>query len=198
MSTPSEALQRLKEGNQRFVSGDRNALQKSDAKRLAEVATGQQPYAAILSCADSRVPPELIFDEGLGDLFVVRVAGNVVKNTQVGSLEFAVGQLGARLIVVLGHSRCGAVNAALAGAVNLSPALSKVVAPIAKVVSRLRENQPELSLDEAIQANVRQSVAELKKRSLALSAELEEGSIAIIGAVYDLETGQVEFLENEC
>lgn len=167
----------------------------SGSDRLAEVAQGQKPFAAILSCADSRVPPELIFDQGLGDLFVVRVAGNVVKNTQVGSLEFAVEQLGARLIMVLGHSRCGAVNAALARAVGLSPALAKVVAPISKVVESLRTADGDPSLDEAIEANVLRSVEKISQRSVLLATLLKEGTIEIVGACYDLETGQVKILE---
>ena len=193
MITPAESLQRLKEGNQRFLSGARQALDLSDAARLAEVASGQKPFAAILSCADSRAPSELIFDQGLGDLFVVRVAGNVAEETQVGSLEFAVEQLGAKLIVVMGHSFCGAVTAALAGAVGLSPSLSKVVAPITRAIASMPENESEPTLEQAVKANVLQSIVDLKQKSELLVQRLEEGSIEIHGALYDLSTGSVEF-----
>jgi len=195
MITPAEALQRLKEGNQRFVSGARQALDLSDSARLAEVASGQNPFAAILCCADSRVPSELIFDQGLGDLFVVRVAGNVAEDTQVGSLEFAVEQLGAQLIVVMGHSHCGAVNAALAGAVGLSPSLSKVVAPISRAIDSMPKTDSTPTLEQAVEANVHQSIEDLKRKSEILAQRLDEGAIEILGSKYDLQTGLVQFLD---
>ena len=196
MITGEEALERLKEGNRRFVSGQRRALGLSDGNRLAEVAKGQQPFAAILSCADSRVPPELIFDQGLGDLFVVRVAGNVAGITQIGSLEFAVEQLGARMVVVLGHARCGAVNAALRGVAGLSPALNSVVAPISEVVTSLRDAGSEPGAKEAIQANVLHAVDELTSNSSGLRERVEAESLHIRGVYYDLESGKVHFLES--
>ncbi|NND45416.1 MAG: carbonic anhydrase [Xanthomonadales bacterium] len=203
MSAATEALDRLAEGNRRFV-----ASMQSDDNRLghlerAALAKGQNPFAIILGCSDSRVPAELVFDQGLGDLFVIRVAGNIVAPSQIGSVEFAVEQFGVPLVVVLGHSSCGAVEATV-------QALRRDAGPtspnIAAIVDRIRPAvEPLMRLDEAegvtglvadaVRANVAASVRQLAEGSAFLSRQVETGSLMIVGAEYSLETGVVALLE---
>ncbi len=167
--------------------------------RRAETVAIQKPMAVVLGCADSRVPPELVFDQGPGDLFVVRVAGNVAGSTPLGSIEFAVQQLGVRLVVVLGHTGCGAVEAALqerAGPpLGLPPHLGAVVAEIMPALVDFPDDQVEATPD-AIVSNVLLAVANLSRKSPVLARAVEEGSLAVAAAVYDLETGNVRFLED--
>lgn len=198
---PAEALQRLRDGNDRFVAGKLvRATAVSDEERRALVG-GQSPVAVILGCSDSRVPPELVFDAGLGELFVVRVAGNVATSAEIGSIEFAVSQLGTRLVVVLGHTGCGAVAATLAalrGAASVeSENLGSIVAELRPGIEPLLRGdpgrkEPELIL-EGVHANVKRVVSLLPERSAVLKSAVTAGRVQIVGAVYDLATGRVAF-----
>lgn len=188
---PVEALQRLKEGNQRFVNGQ-SIKPRQNLARIKEVASGQNPFATIVGCSDSRVPNEIIFDQGLGDLFIVRTAGQVSSYASWGSIEFAEEILGTKLIVVLGHTQCGAVKAA----VNLSDVPGHIVTLINAIkpaVEKARNNQSTPVLDNAIRENIKMQVEQLKGLEPILAKRVREGSITIVGALYDLESGLVEF-----
>jgi carbonic anhydrase len=190
------ALGELVTGNRRFASAKLGHARQDPARR-AEVARREQPFAVVIACSDSRVPPELVFDQGLGDLFVVRTAGNVLDDASLASVEYAVAELGARLIVVLGHERCEIVEAALEGralgghagmlAARLSPA-------IAAAEALRRSDALGDSLDDAIRANVRNVVAELESSMPVLAGLARSNELEILGARYDLDTGEVEFL----
>ncbi|NNF03466.1 MAG: carbonic anhydrase [Rhodothermales bacterium] len=198
MIPAAEALERLKHGNRRFVESRLGRTANfSDAHRSG-LATGQEPFAVILGCADSRVPPEIVFDQTLGDLFVIRIAGNVATPAVTGSVEFAAGQLGTRLVVVLGHSGCGAVQATLSEvdspSGNVSPNLGSIVEDILPVVRDIPADDPARE-DRAIQANVMQTVRRLTEQSELLGDLQSEGGLSIVGAEYDLETGSVLFLD---
>ncbi len=196
-----EALKRLQEGNQRFVSD----LQDSTISqtRRTEVAAGQEPFAAILGCSDSRVPVEIVFDQGLGDLFVIRVAGNIVAPSLVGSIEFAAERFGTRLVVVLGHSMCGAVQATvdeLERPTELrSPNLRAIVDHIRPTVGSLmetdlRSNREEL-IHQAVRANIRASANHLRHGSQFLEQQIRDDGLVVVGAEYSLETGVVDFFD---
>ena len=169
MTSPADALQRLRDGNRRFVAGERGDANSISEARRAELVGGQNPFAAIVACSDSRVPVELLFDQGLGDLFVIRVAGNIVAPSQIGSVEFAAAKLGTRLVVVLGHSNCGAIDAALQAITNAdeaaSPNLQSIVDSIRPALEPLVADKGKVDLREAVAANVRQSVAHLRAGS---------------------------------
>ncbi len=191
--SPSEALIRLKEGNHRFVSGQ-STKPRQDFNRIKEVSTGQSPFATIVGCSDSRVPNEIIFDQGLGDLFIVRTAGQVSTYASWGSIEFAEEILGTKLIVVLGHTQCGAVNAA----VNLPEVPGHIITLINAIkpaVEKAKKAQPTSLLDAAIRENIAMQVEQLKGLEPVLAKRVREGSIKIIGALYDLSTGRIEFFE---
>ena len=168
------------------------------------MAAGQEPFAIILGCADSRVPAELVFDQGLGDLFVIRVAGNIVAPSQIGSIEFAADRYATRLVVVLGHSSCGAVEATLAElerpTENRSPNLSSIVGRIRPAVEGLLEgplrDNPEALLDEAVKENIRASVRQLRHGSDILEQLIRDDGLLIVGAEYCLEAGVVDFLDD--
>lgn len=193
---PAErALTLLKEGNAGFAMGQ-SARPRQNSDRVKEVASGQRPFATILGCSDSRVPSEIIFDQGLGDLFIVRTAGQVSTYASWGSIEFAEEILGTRLIVVLGHTKCGAVSAA----VTLPEVPGHIVTLInaikpAVVEARKGTDDPAHLLDEAIRQNVRMQVEQLKSLEPVLAKRVRERSLKIVGAVYDLETGKVDFIE---
>ncbi|MFW2176396.1 MULTISPECIES: carbonic anhydrase [unclassified Moraxella] len=203
--TAQQALQLLKDGNQRFVESVKNP----DATLLASNALTQvhDPFAIILGCSDARVPAEIVFDQGLGDLFVIRVAGNVVAPSQIGSVEFATEKFGTKLVVVLGHSHCGAVTACVETLINpdqqFSPNLRSIVDRIRPSVYNLHEiytaNGDDMDADElverGIKANVRMSVSQLQHGSRILEDAVDSGQLMIIGAVYDLETGLVNFFD---
>jgi carbonic anhydrase len=191
---PDEALQVLLEGNQRFVAGRLTAPGQIVARRN-EVAPSQAPIAAIVGCSDSRVPPELVFDQSLGDLFVTRLAGNIVDEAAQGSLEFAVDGLGASLIVVLGHQRCGAVAAAVQAVQGGAVAgyLSYLVETIAPA-ARLALGRPGDVVDNAIRANVERVVSQLAAAEPVLAGGVREGRLRIVGAYYSLDTGVVSLL----
>ena len=195
--TYAEALQQLKDGNLRFVENRpaRGAqLDRKDRYRLAE---GQLPFAVVLGCSDSRVPVETIFDQGFGALFVIRIAGNVVSDTQIGSVEFAIEQFGTPLVVVLGHSDCGAILATLEAARKPSDFSSPNVRSI---VDRIKPCLEAITLEDeeaaakAVRANVKQSVVSLLTMSDILARKVDAGELAIIGAEYNLDSGHVEFI----
>jgi carbonic anhydrase len=193
--SPDQALQRLMAGNQQFVQDAQRAGGRTIERRL-ELTGGQSPFAIILGCADSRVPPEIIFDTGLGDLFVCRVAGNIETPEIIGSIEFGVQVLGATLIMVLGHSSCGAVDAALAvvtqGA-ELTGYLEGVVEQITPAASTV-VGQPGNPLDNAIRANVQLTVGRLVRRDPELAARVQNGRARVVGGVYDLASGRVDLV----
>lgn len=195
----SEALQRLKDGNDRFAAG-RSRHSHLGADWLAETADeGQAPFATVLGCSDSRAGVELLFDAGMSDIFVVRVAGNVVGTHEAGSIEYAVEHLRTPLLVVLGHTRCGAVAAAAKG---LPPKgnLRELLAPITPVVEKTRQDHPKADpcelLDRAIEANVWNSIEQLLVRSQAVREAAARGRLRVEGAVYDIHSGQVRWLED--
>lgn len=203
MISAPEALHRLQEGNRRFVSGIRSQEIPVGHTRRNELAAGQEPFAIILGCSDSRVPAELVFDQGLGDLFVIRVAGNIVAPSQIGSVEFAADRFGTPLVVVLGHSRCGAVRATLEElkrpSESRSPNLHSIVDRIRPSVEVLLDtelrNKPEELLAYAVLANIRASVNQLRHGSQILEQLIAAGSLQVVGAEYSLDTGVVTFLE---
>ena len=185
-----QALQLLIEGNKRYSFRKFNHPHQ-DAARLLEVAQGQHPFAIILSCADSRVPPEIVFDQGLGDLFVVRVAGNILDDAVLGSIEFAAEQLNVPLVMVLGHERCGAVKAAVEGG-NAPVHISTLVKAIQPAVAKVKGKPGDL-LDNAVRANV-QMVVEQMKVSEPLSELVKTKKLQIVGGRYDLDQGTVEII----
>jgi carbonic anhydrase len=193
--SPDEALGRLKQGNAIFARGGAS-IALPGAARLAELAGGQKPFAIIVGCSDSRVGPELIFDCNLGELFVVRVAGSTVSQEGLGSIVYGVEHLGASLVVVLGHTKCGAVGAAVDVAtkhVTLRGALLDMVLPIIPAVLEAQDKHPADLQDAAIRQNVRDTAARLKIADGVLAERLDEGRLKIVSATYDLSTGQVTF-----
>ena len=191
--SPDQALTVLKEGNQRFVKGV-STKPRQDLNRIKEIALAQSPFATIVGCSDSRVPNEIIFDQGLGDLFIVRTAGQVSTYASWGSIEFAEEILGTKLIVVLGHTQCGAVNAA----VNLPEVPGHIITLINAIkpaVEKAKQKQTPVLLDAAIRENIEMQVQQLKSLEPVLAKRVREGSIKIIGALYDLSSGKVEFFE---
>jgi carbonic anhydrase len=203
MITANEAIKRLKEGNQRFVSGVRSIDSIVKQMQRAEFVEGQAPFAIILGCSDSRVPAEIIFDQGLGDLFVIRVAGNIVAPSQVGSVEFAVEQYGTSLVVVLGHSMCGAVMATID---ELEKPSQDKSSNVLSIVNRIRpvveplfdtelRNDSEKLLEASIHANILAAINHLTHGSQMLEQLVQQGSLRIVGAEYSLATGEVTFFE---
>jgi len=188
--TPEAALEKMMQGNQRFIQGKRQNPNQ-DLARLTEVAAGQNPFAAILSCADSRVPSELVFDQGLGDLFVVRVAGNLATPEEIGSLEFGTLVLGAKVLLVMGHERCGAVDAAIKNA-QVPGQIGSILDSIRPAVGRVPDNVSD-RLTEVCKANVLLQIERLNA-SPVLSQLVQEGKLKIAGAYYDLDTGEATLL----
>lgn len=199
-----QALKILKEGNDRFqaaVAADR-ALEKK--VRREDMARPQTPFAIILGCSDSRVPAELVFDQGLGDLFVIRVAGNVVAPSQIGSIEFACQQFGTELVVVMGHTQCGAVTATVDAMLEnpneISPNIMSIVERVKPAVMPIIEDYPQHTREQLLKlsgpANVRHSVFGLEERSETLAGLIRENRLQIVGAEYAIETGKVEFFDD--
>ncbi len=186
-----QALQFLMEGNKRYIAGKPKYPHHAVARRL-EVAKGQMPFAIVLGCADSRVPPELIFDQGLGDLFVIRVAGNVSDPLVLGSIEFAVEEFHSPLIVVLGHSKCGAVTATVKGG-DAPGQVASIVKLVEPAVQKVRGQAGDL-VDNAVRANARLVAAQLQSSSERLAREVHEARLKIVAACYGLESGAVELL----
>ncbi len=203
MISALEALERLQEGNRRFVSNVRDLDALASHTRRTELVAGQEPIAIILGCSDSRVPAEIVFDQGLGDLFVIRVAGNVVAPSQVGSVEFAAERFGTRLVVVLGHSLCGAVLATLEqlerATENRSPNLRSIVDFIKPSVEKLLDMEPhqdpDALLEQAVRANICASADHLRHGSRILEQLIQNDGLLIVGAEYSLETGVVDFFD---
>ena len=202
MISASEALERLKEGNKRFVQGVRSLEALLSHTRRAELANEQSPLAIVLGCSDSRVPAEVVFDQGLGDLFVIRVAGNIVAPSQVGSVEFAASRFGTRLVVVLGHTQCGAILATLEEArsrTTPSPNLQSIVDRIRPSVDTLLATglpfDSEALVRQAVRANVRASADHLRHGSVLLERLIRDGNLLVVGAEYSLESGEVEFFD---
>lgn len=188
---PDAALQRLMDGNKRF-SQEKRSFPDQSRLRLQETATAQYPFAAILGCADSRVPVEIVFDQGLGDIFTVRVAGNVVTPHAIGSLEYAAAELGSQLIMVLGHENCGAVKAAIQGQ-PLPGRISTFVEDIRPAVERVRNNPGDV-VNNSVIANVQLQVEELKQNSVLLAQLAQQNKLKIVGARYDLDSGVVTMI----
>ena len=197
-----EALERLRDGNRRFVSERGNRDTMASQTRRTEVAAGQEPFAIILGCSDSRVPAEIIFDQGLGDLFVIRVAGNIVAPSQIGSVEFAAERYHTRLVVVLGHSQCGAILATLE---ELRQPTEKQSKYLHSIVNRVRPSvepllathptNDEALVRDAVRANVRFSVDHLRRGSEVLEELTQKNGLMVVGAEYSLETGIVDFFD---
>ena len=198
MIPASEALQRLREGNRRFVT-------EATSRHSFELAEAQEPFAIILGCADSRVPAEIVFDQGLGDLFVIRVAGNIVAPSQIGSVEFAADRYHTRLVVVLGHSRCGAVLATLEEmqrpsdrqSRNLRSIVDRVRPSVEPLLAGPHSDDPDALVEQAVRANVRVSVNQLRHGSDVLEQLIQEQGLAVVGAEYSLETGVVDFFDEQ-
>jgi carbonic anhydrase len=203
MLSAHEALERLRKGNQRFVAGDINSEILASPTRRHNLVADQKPFAIILGCSDSRVPAEIVFDQGLGDLFVIRVAGNVVAPSQIGSIEYAAEMFGTRLVLVLGHSTCGAVIATLdqlrRDSSDRSANLRSIVGRIKPSIEMLLEgdqgDDPEALLQRAVRANIHASVDQLRHGSEILEDLVTHHGLLIVGAEYSLETGVVEFLD---
>jgi len=202
MLSAREALDRLREGNRRFAA-NLSAAPTDNKARRNELVAGQEPFAIILGCSDSRVPAELVFDQGFGDLFVIRVAGNIVAPSQIGSVEFAAERFGTRLVVVMGHTQCGAIEAALeAIASTHGPAsrnqlsiVNRVRPSIQSLMSTELAQDPVRLRREAMRANVRASVNHLRHGSDVIERLAEEGGLAVVGAELDLSTGEVIFFD---
>lgn len=187
--------QRLLDGNARFIAG-KSEHPHQDPARRGETAEGQKPFAIVVGCADSRTSPEILFDQGIGDLFVVRLAGNLIDDAALGSIEFAVGKLGARLIVVLGHEKCGAVKAAV-DAVHGGPAAPGKIGTLVEAIKPAAasvQGKPGDELDNAVRANVHVVAEKLGQASPVLEPFLKSGELKIVGARYDLDDGKVELV----
>lgn len=203
MLTAAEALDRLKKGNLRFVQGETSHPKLLTHQQRAEMAGSQEPFAIILGCSDSRVPAEMVFDQGLGDLFVIRVAGNIVAPSQVGSVEFAAESFGCPIVVVLGHTHCGAIHSTIEALMNPEQSSS---ANLMSIVNRVRPSveilmQTELKDDldklsqHAVRSNVFASVNQLRHGSAVLENLIGQGKLKVVGAEYSLETGEVSFYD---
>lgn len=192
-----EALRLLKEGQARYVDGKPLHPRQDQARRALTAAQGQHPLAAVLACSDSRVPPEIIFDQGIGDLFVVRVAGNVAATDEIGSIEYAVDHLAVPLVVVLGHSQCGAVSAVVDDT-KLPPNIANLVEPIKPAVDKARGANPgaakDLLLKAAITGNVWQAIEDMLRLSPLIREKVKDGRAQVVGAIYDIDSGQVQWL----
>jgi carbonic anhydrase len=203
MISAEDALERLREGNDRFVAEIRRHDAAVGQSRRRELTTGQEPFAIILGCSDSRVPAEIVFDQGLGDLFVIRVAGNIVAPSQVGSVEFAAARFGTRLVVVLGHSTCGAILATLEElgrpsqdqSRNLKSIVDRVRPSVEALLATDARHHPERLVHEAVRANIRVSANHLRHGSEVLEQLIQEDGLLVVGAEYSLETGVVDFFD---
>jgi carbonic anhydrase len=203
MISAREALDRLRAGNHRFASGVRSSEMLSSEARRNELASGQEPFAIILGCSDSRVPAEIVFDQGLGDLFVIRVAGNIVASSQVGSVEFAAERFGTPLVVVLGHSQCGAVLATLEELMrpqetqsrNLRSIVDRIRPSVEALLATDLRRDSDALVRHAVRSNVRVSANHLRHGSELLELRIQSGDLLVVGAEYSLETGIVDFFD---
>ena len=203
MISAREALERLREGNRRFVSGVRSRDTLVSQARREELAAGQEPFAIILGCSDSRVPAEIVFDQGPGDLFVIRVAGNIVASSQVGSVEFGAARFGTRLVVVLGHSQCGAVLATLeelqrptgSQSRHLRSIVDRVRPSVEALLATELRHDPAALVRQAVLANIRVSANHLRHGSDVLEQLIQNDGLIVVGGEYSLETGIVDFFD---
>jgi carbonic anhydrase len=205
VSNPSSilALERLREGNRRFIANVRGIDALLSQHRRAELATRQQPFAIVLGCSDSRSPAEILFDQGLGDLFVIRVAGNIVAPSQIASVEFAAQRFGIPLVVVMGHTSCGAIEATLEAIArpddeslhNLRSIVDRVRPAIEPLTQTELANNPAALRHQCVRANVRASANHLRHGSPALESLVLQGKVVVVGAEYDLESGEVDFFD---
>lgn len=203
MITALEALQRLREGNQRFVAGMRRGVIHTDDVERSVMLESQSPIAVVLGCSDSRVPVELVFSQGFGDLFVIRVAGNIVAPSQIGSIEFATEKFGTALVVVLGHTRCGAVEATLdqlrlateARSRNLQSIVDRIRPALAGLMNTELGKDRDLLMQIAVRTNVSMSANFLRHGSEIIEQMIAEGNLLVVGAEYSLETGVVDFFD---
>jgi carbonic anhydrase len=199
----NEALQRLRDGNARFVSGISSIETVANPQRRGELVDGQSPFAVVIGCSDSRVPVEMVFDQGLGDLFVIRVAGNVVARSQIGSVEFAAEKFGTRLVVILGHTQCGAVAATLdqlqhaktGGSENLRFIVDQVRSSVEGLLDPALGHDAEALVRVATRTNVRIAANTLRQDSAVLKRLIEEEGLVVVGAEYALETGVIDFFD---
>jgi carbonic anhydrase len=195
--SPDEALTLLKEGNARYVENTAKHPNQDQDRRTLTTTKGQHPYATVLGCSDSRVPPEVLFDAGIGDIFVIRVAGNVADTDETGSIEYGVDHLGTPVLVVMGHTRCGAVTAVVQKA-EVHGSIPSLVANIKPAVAKAKARNPGLGgdglVEEAVKANVWQAVEDLLRTSQALRDRTKAGTVKIVGAVYDIETGKIAWM----
>jgi carbonic anhydrase len=197
-----DALQRLRDGNRRFVT-NQSAVANSSQARRAALVNGQEPFAIVLGCSDSRVPAELVFDQGFGDLFVIRVAGNIVAPSQVGSVEFAAARFGTRLVVVMGHSECGAVTATLEELLgrsttptkSLRSIVDRVKPAVEALLARRPAGDPDALMRDAVRANVSAAAHHLRHGSELLERLIREDGLLVVGAEYSLESGVVTFFD---
>jgi carbonic anhydrase len=191
----ADPLQRLMAGNDRFTHGN-SQHPRQDLHRLQEVEKAQNPFAVIISCSDSRVPPEIIFDAGIGDLFVIRTAGNLVENLELGSIEYAVEHLGVELVVVMGHEDCGAVTAFLSKPTDVHGHIHDIMEHLSHEKEIILALQQEKNLNESIHdcvlANVDHTVHQLTQEDALLSAKVNSGTLRIVGAIYDMQSGKVK------
>lgn len=205
MISAREALARLREGNSRFVTDAPNRNTLRFQTRRSEVASGQEPFAVILGCSDSRVPVEIVFDQGLGDLFVIRVAGNIVAPSQVDSVEFAADRFGTRLVVVLGHTQCGAIAATLEElqqpteqkSRNLHSIVARVRPSLEPLLATGFRDDPHVLMHHAVRANIRASANHLRHGSQVIEQLMQSDGLLVVGAEYSLETGVVDFFDGE-
>jgi carbonic anhydrase len=192
-----EALRILKEGNARYVDGKLQHPHQDRERRALTAGQGQHPLATVLTCSDSRVPPEIVFDQGLGDIFVIRIAGNVAATDEVGSMEYAVDHLGTPVVVVLGHTQCGAVTAVLEDA-KLPPNIAALVEPIRPAVDKARAANlgaaKDVLLKAAITGNVWQAIEDPLRQSPIIRDKVRAGQAKVVGALYDIDSGQVQWL----
>ncbi len=204
MASAEQALERLQEGNRRFIAGLQDESAQSHLVRRLSTAEGQNPFVIILGCSDSRVPAEIIFDQGLGDLFVIRVAGNIVAPSQIGSVEFAVSNFGTPLVVVLGHSQCGAILATLEflrdptrkeHSKNSLSIVDRIRPAVENLVAQAVPDDPLRLVNAAVRANILASVEQLRHGSKLLQTLVGEEKLRIVGAEYSLDTGAVSFIE---
>ncbi len=203
MISAGEALTRLREGNLRFAADERGGDALTSPARRRDLAAGQAPFAIVLGCSDSRVPAEIVFDQGLGDLFVIRVAGNIVAPSQVGSVEFAAARYGTRLVVVLGHSLCGAILATLeelsrpaeSQSRNLRSIVDRIRPSIEPLLATPVARHPEDLVQQAVRANIRASADHLRHASEVLEEFIRNDGLLVVGAEYSLDTGVVDFFD---
>ena len=203
MISAQDAIKRLQDGNRRFATNLRSLNPLMGVEGRAELANEHHPFAIILGCSDSRVPPEIVFDQGLGDLFVVRVAGNIVAPSQVDSVEFAASRFGTRLVMVLGHSQCGAILATLeelrqpeeAHSPHLRSIIERVRPSVKGLLAAEPKNDPDALVKQAVRANVQVSANQLRHGSTVLEQLIQNEGLIVVGAEYSLETGIVDFFD---